>query len=408
MTAACCAILTTAHAQRHEIFSDDIQSLQVIANGNWLGMPVVTLGNGNLYIAFDDLTHEYRRYQYRIEHCEADWTLSDELFPSDYVNGFADTNPIDDVQESLLTNVLYTHYSLQLPNEHCQIKMGGNYRLTVYDDNNDREPVLTACFMVVEPKMGLSLDVTTNTDLSINRSHQQVSMSLDYGGLPVTFPEQQIKTVVLQNGRWDDARWCPRPQYTHADGLQWTHNRDLIFDAGNEYRKFEILSTDVASMGIEKIRWDGEEFHAYPFPSTPRPNYLYDEDANGAFLIRNSDNIDADFTSDYMTVHFRLDVPGRLPGDVYLNANWTLDRFLPQYQMEYNEQQKAYEGAVRLKLGYYSYQYLMLDADGHPHPVPSEGNFYQTENNYQALVYYRERGGRTDRLVGFAEVTKSR
>lgn len=396
----------TTIAQRHEILSDEIQSLQVVANDDWMGLPVVTLGNGHLYISFDDLTHEYHRYMYRIEHCEADWSPSEELFASDYVVGFASDNTIDDVQESLLTNVLYTHYSLTLPNEKCRLTMSGNYRLTVYDDNDDERPLLTACFMVVEPLMGVSIDVTTNTDLSINNMHQQVAMVVDYAGLNVIDHERQIKTVVLQNGCWDDARWNSKPQYVMPDGLKWSHNRDLIFDAGNEYRKFEILSTDVATMGIEKIRWDGEEFHAFPFVSLPRPNYLYDEDANGAFLIRNSDNIDADFMSDYMTVHLQMVCPERLPYDVYVNGAFTQDRFLEKYRMEYNNAAGQYEVAVRLKLGYYSYRYVMVDDQGRVCPVPSEGNFYQTENSYQALVYYREQGGRTDRLVGFADIRR--
>ncbi len=393
-------------AQRHEILSEGIQSLQVIANGKWLSsMPVMDLSNGYVDISFDDMTHEYHRYTYKLEHCEADWRPSEELFASDYCDGFSSGNTIDDVQESLLTNVLYTHYSLQIPNEKCRIKMSGNYKLTVCDEDNDDTPVLTACFMVVEPLMGLGLSVTTNTDIDINNSHQQVSMELAYSTISVTNHQEQIKTVVLQNGRWDNACWNPSPQYIMPDRLRWDHNKNLIFDAGNEYRKFEILSTDVASMGIDKIRWDGEEYHAYPYLSQPRPNYIYDEDANGAFLIRNSDNVDSDFTSDYMSVHFQLQCPERLKDDVYVNGNWTCDRFLPQYRLTYNDDTKTYESVVRLKLGYYSYQYVTLDAEGKVHICPTEGSFYQTENKYQALAYYRAPGGRTDLLVGYQEIS---
>ena len=56
-----------------------------------------------------------------------------------------------------------------------------------------------------------------------------------------------------------------------------------------------------------------------------------------------------------------------------------------------------------LKQGYYSYQYLLVTADGRTQPVPTEGNFFQTENQYQALIYYRPQGGRTDQLVAYAQ-----
>ena len=72
--------------------------------------------------------------------------------------------------------------------------------------------------------------------------------------------------------------------------------------------------------------------------------------------------------------------------------------------MEYDAKEMAYNIIIPLKQGYYSYQYLLMKEDGTLIPVPSEGNFYQTENKYQALVYYREIGGRTDQLVGFSEV----
>ena len=397
-------LATTSRAQRHEILSDRIASLQVMAEDRWMDMPVAELGE-SIYIEFDDLTHEYTRYTYKIEHCEADWTTSDELFSSDYIQGFADGNVIDDNIESLNTYQLYTHYALTIPNDKCRLKMSGNYRLTVFDENNDETPVFTACFMLVEPQMGVSLGYTTNTDIDINNSHQQVEMSLSYGNLTVTNPTEQIKTVVMQNGRWDNARINAKPQYVKTDGLRWHHCRDYIFDGGNEYRKFEMLDLTHPTMGIDHIDWDGQMYHVYPMLAEPRPNYVYDEDANGAFLIRNSDNIEIENTCDYAWVHFQLKCPQRVNGDIYVNGNWTNDRFLPEYRMEYNEETKLYETVVKLKQGYYNYQYLLADAQGALKTVPTEGNFFQTENSYQALVYYKGVGERADRLVGYAVIS---
>lgn len=395
------------HAQRHELLSDRVASLQVTAGDDWLRMPIVELGSDvPIVISFDDLTHEYHRYCYRIEHCEADWTPSKGLFESDYCEGFTEGNTIDDMVESINTNQLYTHYALQIPNNRCRLKMSGNYRVTVYDENDASTPVLTACFMVVEPLMSVRMEVTTNTDVDINHQKQQVAITVGYGPLRVTDPQSQIKTVVLQNGRWDNARINVQPQYVMADGLRWDHCRDLIFDCGNEYRKFEMLDPTHPTMGLESVTWDGQRYHAWVFTDEPRPSYIYDKDANGAFVIRNSDNIEVDNTCDYLLAHFRLRSP-RLPGDVYLNGNWTNDRFLPEYRMMWNEATQEYEGAVWLKQGYYSYQYLEMKEDGTLRPVPSEGNFYQTENQYQVLVYYRGQGERTDRLVSLSPLTPS-
>ena len=388
-------------AQRNDILDKNIASLQVVANNDWLSLPIITLNSNDFVnISFDDLTHEYHRYCYKIEHCEADWQTSSALFESDYIDGFASGNTIDDVQESTNTVQLYTHYKISFPNNKCRPKISGNYRVTIYDENDEKHVVCRAYFMIVEPSMAVHLNVTTNTDIDINGKHQQVEMAVDYGNNIVSNPQTQIKTVVMQSNRWDNAVVNARPQYIKANGLQWIHCKDFIFDGGNEYRKFETLDVTHTTMGLESINWDGHNYHAWIWTDEPRPSYIYDKDANGAFLIRNSDNINNDVNSDYIITHFRLKSP-QTADPIYINGFFTNDRFLPQYEIKWNEKNQQYEGELLLKQGYYSYQYLMMKPEGKLKPVPSEGNFYQTENTYQALIYFKANGDRTDRLVGY-------
>lgn len=390
-------------AQKNEIYDSNIATLQVVAGNDWMSMPVVKLNSDvPINISFDELSHNYHRYTYSIQHCEANWQPSTSLFSSDYLSGFPDGNTIDNIGESLNTTVLYTHYSLQIPNERCQITMGGNYKLIVYDDDNNGEKVLTACFMVVEPSVNVSVNATTNTDIDTNGSHQQVEMAINYGSLSVTNPGSQVKTVMLQNGRWDNAVINSQPQYVTPNGLRWEHNRDFIFPAGNEYHKFEVLDVTHTTMGLEQMSWDGHNYNAFVWPNDPRENYVYDQDADGAFYIRNSDNIDNNTLSDYVIVHFQLNIPC-VSDDIYLNGTWTNDQFLPIYKMEYHDMDGCYTANVWLKQGYYSFQYLILKPDGITATLPADGSFYQTENKYQALIYYRGAGERTDRLVGYQQ-----
>ena len=393
----------STYGQRNVIHDARIASLQVRVGDRWQEMPVAKLGEEQIVIDFDDMTHNLHRYAYKLVHCDADWKESKGLFLSDFLQGFNGELTIDDCQQSINTNHLYTHYQLTLPNDNCQFIMSGNYKLTVFDDDCDHQPMFTACFMILEPLMQVSMSYSSNTDVDVNRSHQQVQLSVDYGRLKVSNPRQQVKTVVLQNTRWDNAVVGAEADYVRADGLQYQHNRALIFNAGNEYRKFEMLDLNHTTMGLDEISWDGKDFHAYLFPDRARPSYVYDEGAKGAFYIRNSDNVENDFSSDYAWVHFLLDAPLQ-EGAVYLNGNWTHDSFLPSYQMLYDEESHCYRGSVLLKQGYYSYQYLVLHVDGTTFPVTSEGNYFQTANTYQALVYYRGIGERADRLVGYAAI----
>jgi len=389
----------------HTVHNPQIKTLQALVNDEWTDMPVMTLHSDDvLNIAFDELSHNFHRYICRLEHCEVDWTPSDQLFESDWLEGFNDL-PIDDYENSLNTTVLYTHYQMQIPNDRCRLKLSGNYRLYIIDEEAD-ERVATIEFRVVEPLVNLGLGISTNTDLGINDQYQQVSMTLNFNSLRVTDHREQIYVQVMQNGRDDNMKENPAPNFVTMNSLQWEHNRQLIFEGGNEYHKFEVLDVSHPTMGLSRITWDEEQgaYHAYPFLCEPTRNYVYNEDADGAFFIRNSDNIENDRISDYVWVHYQLK-----PANYYENAQvvvdgrWTTEA-IENYVMTYDEADRSYNAAILQKQGYYNYQLLMRDADGTTHRVPEEGSFYQTENSYQAFAYYKGTGERTWRLVGYQEV----
>ena len=397
----------TCTASAHNIFSNNVKSLQVMVNGDWRSMPVMRLGtNDRLYIGFDELSHDFHRMKYRIEHLEIDGSVSQEIFESDYLVGMNDLL-IDDYEQSVNTNLLYTHYSINIPHDRCHLKLSGNYRLRVFDEDNDDELVLEAFFYVVEPLMNVGLSVDTNTDIDYNAQHQQVSMTVNYNNVRVTNPDDQIFTLVYQNGinSIAEKRVNVRPNLRNDHSLQWVHNKALIFKAGNEFRKFEMLDVDRNSMGIERVRWDGELFNAWLFTDEPRPNYLTDVDADGAFIIRNSYNSEIDYTCEYIKVHFTLKSPFSDFCPV-INGAWTNEGETSQYNMQWDEEQQLWNATILLKQGYYNYQYLLpQSSEGDFIGLPSEGNYFQTENRYQAFVYYKPIGAHTWQLVGYQQVT---
>lgn len=393
------------HGQRSEILSDDIHTLQVVAGDRWQDIPLIELGNGeSITISFDELSHTYRRFSYRVEHCDWDWTVSENLLTSEYVEGFAEGLTVDEWNRSSGTTQLYSHYELRLPNKDCKVLMSGNYRVSIYDDNGGEDPVIRAYFMVCENAVRTQMKVRSDTDFDIYGRHQQVEMSIDFGGLRVQRPENQLHTVVLQNGRWDNARINVAPRAIRSDGLEWSHCEEFVFTAGNEYRKYEVLDVKHPTMGIDRISWDGTSYHVYPWLCEPRRNYVYDEDANGAFYVRNGENIENNLCSEYVYVHYVLKCDEPMRGDVYVNGQWTNDWLTPKYKMTYNEAEEQYEITIFQKQGYYNFQFLLVSPEGTVSSLPSEGDFFETENSYQALVYYRELGGRTDRLVGYQQV----
>lgn len=391
----------------HEIFNPNIKGLQVILNDDFEALPVLMLGSTDrLHIGFDELSHDYHRFTCHIEPCNPDWTPTEGLFDSDWLDGFND-QPIDLFENSINTIQLYTHYQTTIPNAQTRFKMSGNYKLHIMDE--DDEEALCVAFRMTEQAVAIQMGMTTDTDRGLNGAYQQVAMAVKYNDLRVTRPDEQLQIFVMQNGREDNMQASPRPTYTTMQGLQWDHCRQLIFDAGNEYHKFEILNPANIATGLDHVAWDEptRTWHAYPMPCMPQPNYIYDRDANGAFLLRNSDNREASRTSEYVYIHYRLKPLRRYDNaQVVIRGRWTVEN--PEnYVMEYNEEEQAYEAVILQKLGYYNYQLMLREADGTTRPLPEEGSFFQTENSYQALVYYKAPDGRNWRLVGFQEIRKN-
>ena len=388
-------LLLPAKAQQSLSFSDQIRTLQVTVNNDPLLPPFIELGkHEQITISFDELSHDYHRYIYHIQHCNADWTETEGLFESDYLAGFND-QPIENYENSFNTSQLYTHYTLRFPNANTRLLLSGNYRVQIFEDDDRDTPLLQAEFCIVEPTMSILATVSGNTDIDFNQSHQQVTYSIGYGANRVVDPRREIHTVVMQNRRQDNRVIDLPPNIQNSKEIAFTHRRELIFDAGNEFHKFELLDVQKPGMNIDNMRWYAPYYHATLYADRPARNYVYDEDQNGAFVIRTDDYDDDDIMSEYVWVHFILEAPQALSDDIYVYGNWSNGPYDPACRMTWDESARQYHAAVYLKQGYYNYMYLQK---GKSSP---DGNFYQTENEYIILAYYRPQGGRYDKLVGY-------
>lgn len=412
-----CAILCglssmAGSAQYTQILSDDIHSLRIAVDGREERVPILTLNGGEqLQVSFDDLTHDYRRYTYQLEHCTYDFQTTENLFESEYLTSPTNEEIIQQYEQSLNTAVLYTHYSFSFPNATLRPRLSGNYRLTIFrDENGEKTPVVKTYFSIMEPLVNVAATASSNTDIDWQKAHQQVSMQIDTKGLPLTDAREELRTYVLQNRRWDNA--VVNPPYTSQMGkvLAWEHCRELIFPAGNEYRKFETLSTRYATMRVDRLFQTDGIYHAAILADEVRPNYLYDEDQNGLSVIRTNDYSYPATEAEYIMTHFTL-LTDELPGKrIFLDGRWTDGRFSPKYELHYNAEVKAYEADILLKQGYYSYQYLTTSQNkstsGKTKDI--EGDYFQTENEYTVLVYYSKNGDRYDRLVGALQFHSNR
>ena len=401
LLSACLCLAVSGQQQR--IFDDNVQTLCVLVDGLPTSPPIMAQQkHQHVEISWDEMSHDYQRYIYHIQHCDADWNVSDGIFESDYLSGLND-QLIEEYEKSFNTTQIYTHYSLTLPNPQTSMRLSGNYRVQIFHEDDDFEedvPVLEAQFCIYENTASIFTEVSSNTDIDFNKGHQQVTLSVGYGSLRVNDPLRELKTIVMQNRRWDSRVTDLEPNIRKMNGIEFTHNKALIFPAGSEYHRFEILDVHRTALGVDRMEWFEPYYHATLFPVVPDRNYEYTQDQNGVYVLRSADDIDDATTAEYVMVHFRLQSP-RLPGgDVYVCGEWTGEEYAPQCRMEYDEAHGEYEVAVLLKQGYYGYQFRQEDGS----TLRTAGDFFETENEYSVLLYYREQGSRFDRLVAYSRV----
>ncbi len=393
--------------------TEHVRSLQLLVDGDALQPPVIRLGGSQqLTLCFDYMSHLPQRLIYHIWHCDYMWSHDggESLFESDWMSGL-NGQVIEDYTTSFNTTENYTHYTFSFPSHDLRLRLSGNYCIEVYDEDsyegeNSTSPLLVAQFCVAETGMTVNAQVSANTDIDFNRSHQQLTYNVNYGSLRVVNPMRELHTVVMQNRRTDNAVIDLTPNVQTSNGMAFSHRQELIFSAGNEFHKFETIDVHRTNLNVDNMRWYEPYYHATLYADKRQTNYTYDEDQNGAFVIRNSEWDDEEITSEYLWVHFTLKSEKPLGDEpVYVCGQWTNGPWDETCRMEYDALAEEYRGMAYLKQGYYNYQYRQRLGDGSGSVELTEGSFYETENEYTIYIYYRAQGGRYDRLVGYRTVS---
>lgn len=389
------------------VYNNMVKSLQVGVAGETLSSPYITLnGDQAIAINFDVIEEPYDRFAYSVIHCDADWKQSG-LIPMEYINGFQGL-PIDEYAPGMGTTVSYTNYYLELPNEDIQFKVSGNYAVRIYREDQPDETVLTACFYVVEDQaLSIDANVTTNTLIDTNRSHQQINFSLNTSRFSINYPQTDLKIWVYQNNRRDNAVSGIMPSTIGGNRIEYANLRELIFEAGNEYRRFEFLTPSFNGMHVEGISFHNPYYHATLYADVPRgrSSYQYDQDQNGRYLVNCRNCNYPDTEADYFIVHFALDIPPLPDGKIYILGDLFNNVLDEKSRIDYNPEINLFEKTVFLKQGHYNYQYLFVP-NGEKKGTTSliEGNYAPTENEYAIHVYFRPIGERYDRLIGINRI----
>lgn len=400
-----------AQAQENRITPDHIYSPTIktvkLSNGDPLTLPIIALNSGErLQLDFDDMVFEMRNYFYTIQLCNADWTPVN-INTINYLKGFSE-NQIKDYRFSTVALQKYVHYKLVLPNANCTPIMSGNYILKVYLDSDTTQMAFTRRFMVINNKATLAGRVSQPINPKFFSNSQKINVSVNTKGLNVQNPFDQVKLVIMQNSRWDNAITNIKPQFIKADQLDYDAEHDIIFPGMKEWRWIDLRSLRLQTERVERSAYTRTGTDVYVLPDFPRDNvtYTYIKDINGRFFNATLDGYDPSYEGDYAQVHFVFPAKEPYAGyDMYIFGELTDYECNEINKLTYNGPRQAYEGTLFLKQGFYNYVYGLIDrTTGKFSTEFTEGNSWETENDYTVLVYYRALGGRSDELIGMMKL----
>ncbi|MCB0456644.1 MAG: DUF5103 domain-containing protein [Flavobacteriaceae bacterium] len=382
-----------------------IRTIQFKGSTQQSQLPIIRLGE-RLTLTFDDIHGNEEDYYYKITHHDFDWNESD-LSKGEYLNGFDEVR-IETYENSLNSLQLYSHYKLSFPNRETRgITKSGNYLISIYDDNG--ELVFTRKFMVVEEQVAVGVEIKRSRNLKYIDTKQTVQFFINSKDQLLINPNQSVKTLVLQNSNLKTAITNLKPQYTIGSELIYRYDQESAFWAGNEFYNFDNKEARGANNGIRFIELtDLFEHYLYTNLSRADRPYTYYPDINGNFVVRNFNAVNSDIEAEYIRMHFSLQYYEDI-GDkeihIYGNFNnWTIDE---STYMKYDEVTDTYKNTRLFKQGFYNYRYVLVDRDGSIDQGSIDGNFWQTENDYTVLVYYRGPGQRYDKIIGMGKGNSS-
>jgi hypothetical protein len=363
-------------------------------------IPIFSLGSG-FQLQFDDLYGNEANFYYEIIHCDYNWKPS-EIPKNEYLQGF-DNQRIQNYTNSFNTLQLYSHYTLSIPNQFTQqLRISGNYMLKILND--DKDVVFTRKFILYENLVTVPMQVKRTRTVSNVEYKHNLDFSIKSNTITFQTPLKNVKVVLLQNGKFNSAIKNIAAQYTIGNDLIYRYDTETQYWAGNEFLYFENKDIRAANNNISRVGASTEIYNSYLYTNNARGNspYSFSQDINGNFVVQNFNVSDSSIEADYAWVYFSLSAPSfNNDHEIYINGMFNNYSLTPEFKMDYNPKKGLYEKAILIKQGFTNFEYVVVDDKGAIDKKNAvDGNFYQTENDYSILVYYRENTGRYDRVVG--------
>jgi hypothetical protein len=316
---------------------------------------------------------------------------------------------INNYRFSSIAFTKYTHYQAILPERNSYPTKSGNYLLKVYLDGDTAKLAFTKRLLVVDNKSIISAKITQSFSPQYFRTHQRLEFNVNINGLNAFSAAQQIKVVVLQNNRWDNAVTNIAPTFVRGNSLEYSSENNLIFPAGKEWRWLDLRDFHLQTDRVKTAEYKKNSTDVYVRTDIERSGerYVYYRDLNGMYIVETTQSVNPFWQSDYATVYFSFLPPDSTIYDnkeIFLFGQLTDYAYNDSTKMKFNTAKGLYETHLFLKQGYYNYTYVVADRNNMANRMEIDGNYFEAENSYTILVYYKSFTSRSDELIGAATI----
>lgn len=382
------------------LVSEAIHSVQLYAAGDQASMPVIMRGGADkLTLSFDQLGVEPRNFRVFFQHADRNW--KSDLLPVQFMEKRQEDEILDYTLSSL-TDVDYIHYRYDFPNEEVGFKISGNYLIRVTDYDDESRVFVEMPFMISEE--------IASTRLQIDRLiFGDSAWPLQQPVLDVRPPAQLEQDIFnffvcfVQNGRLESRRCPERPYLASIPDLQFKLEPEDAYPIEGDIRILDLTHFETGGdiVYVDKSAVPYEIDLVVDYPELPTGRLAGGNWGKSVYGTSRERATRSRMSGEYAEVNFSLEPPRGTPFNEEVTISGSFDNWTSSYTLEWNSNDRIYETTLLLKQGlhYYTYQYgEEYWSDNRSRPI------LNTEQLFDAFVYYRDDFLATDRLIARSSV----
>lgn len=346
-------------------------------------------------LSFDNLNSTAQDFYLEIEHNDYKWNKS-VIRKNEFLTGYDDVR-IKNYKNSYNTIQDYINYQVNLSNNEFKIKESGNYKIIVNDENGNL--IFEEKLIIKEKNSTGVIEITRTDNINYSESSHQLKVTMPCNSCQINSNQFDYVMVIYKNNNLNNPFILYEPDYSLAGNFIYDN---LIFNAGSEYLNFDNSKVLDSSSEIMEVRIN-ESYETILYPDILVNKYSLESDLNGSFKTFSTTNNPRN-ESEYSLVHFKLSLENLnfnpLINDVFIVGDFNRHIISESYKLDFGG--KYLEKKILLKQGFYNYKYVLNDSKN------DVKNFWQTDNNYTAILYEKDRSNGYFKIISLASKNSSK